>query len=59
MNASRSRPTVREGVVILAVIVLIQVFDLVTHLDVIAASATAVICAAVIASWIWSNRRRS
>jgi hypothetical protein len=42
----------------LAVIAAIQLFDLVTHQDVLTALITIVICGAVTGWWVWSNRYR-
>ena len=56
MRNGAYRPSIREAVGILAVIVLIQVFNLFTHDDVLTAVVTIVICGAFIGRWIWVNR---
>jgi hypothetical protein len=53
---SAPRPTLRGAVGIFTVIAALQVFDLVTHDDVLTAVVTIVICGAYIGWWIWSNR---
>lgn len=42
----------------LTVIAALQVFNLLTHDDVLTAVATIVICGAYVARWIWVNRYR-
>lgn len=52
MPPSNYRPGLREVVGIFAVIAAIQVFNLVTHNDVLTAVLTIVICTAVVAWWL-------
>jgi Flp pilus assembly protein TadB len=56
MKESAPRPSLRSIVVTLAVIAAIQLFDLVTHQDVLTALITIVICGAYIGWWVWSHR---
>jgi hypothetical protein len=58
MKKSPPRASLRSVVISLAVIAALQVFDLVTHQDVLTALITIVICGAVIGWWFWSNRYR-
>ena len=58
MKKSPPRASLRSVVISLAVIAALQVFDLVTHQDVLTALITIVICGAVIGWWVWSNRYR-
>jgi uncharacterized membrane protein len=53
-----ARPRLAEVVGIFAVIAAIQVFDLITRQDVLAAVVTIVICGAYLGWWIWRNRYR-
>jgi uncharacterized membrane protein len=53
-----AQPAVRVVVGIFAVIAALQIFDLITHQDVLSAVITIVICGAYIGWWIWSNRYR-
>ena len=53
---SLPRPTLRGAVGVFAAIAALQVFNLVTHDDVLTAVVTIVICGAYIGWWIWSNR---
>ena len=50
------RPTLRGAVGVFATIAALQIFNLVTHDDVLTAVATIVICGTYIGWWIWSNR---
>ena len=58
MKISAPRSSFRSIVVTFAVIAALQVFDLVTHQDVLTALITIVICGAYIGWWVWSNRYR-
>lgn len=43
---------------VLTVVAALQLFDLVTHDDVLTAVLTLVICAAYVGAWFWTRRYR-
>jgi hypothetical protein len=49
-------PTAMLGV--LTVVAVLQLFDLVTHNDVLTAVLTLVVCAAYLGVWFWTHRYR-
>jgi hypothetical protein len=49
-------PTAMLGV--LTVVAALQLFDLVTHNDVLTAVLTLVVCAAYLGVWFWTHRYR-
>lgn len=53
-----ARPTLRGMVGIFVVILALQLFNLLTHDDVLTAVLTFLVCAAYIAWFFWSNRYR-
>ncbi len=51
-----ARPNLRSVVGIFSAIAAIQVFDLITHQDVLTAVITIAICGAYVGWWVWSRR---